>query len=283
MVQALQAVDAADVALIIDATVGIAGQDQRLAERVDAAAARRSTDRQSELFEHQRAKVSSRSSSTSTSSATHRAPGQRLTGEGVHRLPAALRRHDQRLPPQLPPEGQPGAAARPGRQQRPRRRHAGPGAVRPAHVHLFTNKESAVRIRISRAFICTRPSTSARPSVRVRSTTRPPAATRGSRPATSEDSEVGYRSTDGPPMQLVLAMAAVAAMAVSAALTAAADHRRHQGQQQQSRPGRPGALPIFRKDTLARAMWAWWRSPPWSSTLRPATTPRSCCSCSWSP
>ena len=151
LVRALQAVDEADVALlVIDATEGVTHQDQRLAERIDAAGcpvvvaaqqvgaarrraagrrdAARSADRLHFLGDAPVLKISA------------------LSGKGVHKLLPGAGGSDRGLPPPGPdPAGQPGAPRRPRpRQPAPdgaRVLYATQGATDPPTFTLFANRE----------------------------------------------------------------------------------------------------------------------------------------------
>ena len=150
MVRALQAVDAADVALlVIDATEGVTHQDQRLAERVDAAGCPIVVLLNKwELLdaEERERRAATRWASSCTSSATPPVLQiSALTGKGVHQLLPALDDAHRRLPPPRPhPAGQRGHPARPSRPSpRPhggRILYATQGATDPPTFTLFTNK-----------------------------------------------------------------------------------------------------------------------------------------------
>ena len=155
LVRALEAIDRADAALlVIDATEGVTHQDQRLAERVDAAgtAIVIVLNKWDLLDTEQRAEVRRRRRRPA------RVPLVRAGAPdlGAHRpagAPAAARAARGRggVPPARPDRGaQPGAPRRPGRAPAAAREEAPapgplrhPGRDRPAHVHAVRDPDAA--------------------------------------------------------------------------------------------------------------------------------------------
>ena len=161
LVRALRAIDDADIALlVIDATEGVTGQDQRLAERVDASGCpivvmlnkwellTDPDDRAIRLAELSRRLAFIGDAPVLKISA--------LTGKGVHRLRPGPPGRDRPVPPAGPDEGrQPGARRRPaapggGRRCQGAVRRA--GRQRPADVHAVRQPHAAAAVpALSRA------------------------------------------------------------------------------------------------------------------------------------
>ncbi len=151
LVRALQAVDEADVALlVIDATEGVTGQDQRLAERIDAAGSPivvllnkwelLDADARADL----RWQVSERLRFVGEAPVL---PVSALSGKGVHKLFPALEASVDAYRTAHPDrQGQRRHPRRPAGPGRPRRgagalRH--PGRGQPAHLHAVRQPGAA--------------------------------------------------------------------------------------------------------------------------------------------
>ena len=147
LVRALEAIDRADAALfLIDASEGVTNQDQRLAERVDAAgnAVVLVLNKWDLLDAEQRAKVRDQVADKLGFIAYAPAlPISALTGKRVHNLlPALARRGDLVSRARSDRRAQPCAPRRPGRPPAshgapppPARAVRDPGCERPADVH----------------------------------------------------------------------------------------------------------------------------------------------------
>ena len=151
LVRALQAVDRADVALlVIDATEGVTHQDQRLAERIDAAGL--PDRRAAQQVGAARRRAARRRRLPGRPTGSHflgDAPVLKicaLTGKGVHKLlPAlaeAIEAYHRRVPTRRGQRGHPAPRRR--RSPRPhgaRVLYATQGAADPPTFTLFANRE----------------------------------------------------------------------------------------------------------------------------------------------
>ena len=154
LVRALRAIDDADIALlVIDATEGVTGQDQRLAERIDAAGCpivvllnkweliADADDRQAVLGELARRAGVHRRGAGAEDLGAHRqgrAPAAAGAAGGDHAVP----------PPGADPRRQPGARRGPAAPARRRRRQGAvrrAGRHRPADVHAVRQPRAARR------------------------------------------------------------------------------------------------------------------------------------------